>query len=778
MEIRATTPPAGLAGQVSLWLAGYVALGGLVSLFGWVLDVPPVTDWFATGTSIQPNAAMAALVFGAALLLGNWDQRVAAVIGGSLLAALGGSTLFQHVTGISLGIDTLLMFERTWGGGNTLAPGRMGLPASVAYTLGGLGIALAQIRSTARYASGIGLSLVAIAGLSLTGYLFGAGLLYAVPRFTAISLQTASFLFLGGLALVASVPAVEPMRTLLSDSSAGIMVRRTLPFVVTLPVALGVVLVWEQRLGFYDAAVGTAILVLVLVALLCTVLWRGARAVQLRERELSAVRQARRLAEAARLDAESRIVRLLESIDDAFASFDAEWRYTYLNSAGERAIAKGRDEVLGRVIWDVFPDFFSTEEGANLRRAATTRSVIEFEEFNPVVGRWYSNRAYPTPDGGLAIYFRDLTETRRAEQSMAKAQSELLVTTDNAPVMLAHCDAAGRFLFVNRPYAERFALTREEIVGRTLADVVGNAAYRRLAGHIEAVMTGQEVKFEMPIPRGPRGPEVLHVALTPERDGNGRVIGFVAALIDITERKRAEDALRDADRRKDEFLATLSHELRNPLAPITNCIAILRRAAGDPLLSERTVATLDRQVRYMVRLVDDLLDVSRITRNALILRKDNVELGAVISLAVEAFEPQAERAQQSLVVEVEPGPVMQVDGDRVRLVQIIGNLVSNACRYSDPGTPITVSAWRDGKWAVVTVADKGLGIAADKLERIFEPFTQLQPALERSQGGLGIGLHLARRLAVLHGGSLQAYSRGEGEGSQFELRLPLQSASE
>lgn len=904
MDLPVSAPHARLARYFVLGLGAYLALGAVISLLGWILDVRRLTDWNGGGMSIQPNGAVVALSAGLAIICVGAGLRWPAMVLGMLVVAIGAATLFEHATGLVLGIDGILGIERSWGGHNTVAAGRMGLPASLAWTIGGTGIALTQFPRAARRVPALGLCLVLIGAAPLTGYLFGADVLYALPKLTAISLQMASFTVAAGLALIASVPSVEPMRTLVADTSDGVIVRRTLPFVALLPLGLGIVDVAGQRQGLYDAAAGTAYLVLILVGLLCAVLWRGARAVQVRERELAAARQARSRAQSARLEMEGRIAALLEGIHDAFASFDDEWRYTYLNNAGERAVGKSRDEVLGMVIWQVFPGVIGTEFEASLRRAARDRCVVEFEAFNPVVGRWFSNRAYPTPGGGVAIYFRDLTETREAraglqqsearlaaflnqlpigagiwqkdhgwlirnaalnrfvrestsalepaevarwkgwrsdgsaltladwpglraldgevvnpgtdflhtledgssvwtrvsaapfrdangaiigaitliedvdrqkriEQSLVKAQSELIVTTDHAPVMLAHCDTDGRFLFVNEPYAAGFAQHRDQVIGRLLSEVVGEAAYRRFEHHVEEVLKGEEVSFELLFPRGPARPGVFHVGFTPERDHKGVVIGFVAALFDITDRKRAEDALRDADRRKDEFLATLSHELRNPLAPITTCIEILRRAGPDPVLAERTVGTLERQVRHMVRLVDDLLDVSRITRNALTLRTAPVDLASIITQAVEAFQPQAERARQAVVVDAAPGAPMEMVGDRVRLVQILGNLLSNAGRYSDAGRTITVTARSEGNAAVISVSDQGLGIAADELERIFEPFTQLNPTIERSQGGLGIGLSLARRLAGLHGGSLQAFSRGEGEGSQFVLRLPL-----
>jgi len=246
----------------------------------------------------------------------------------------------------------------------------------------------------------------------------------------------------------------------------------------------------------------------------------------------------------------------------------------------------------------------------------------------------------------------------------------------------------------------------------------------------------------------------------------------VCFVQDMSRVKQVEAELRLADRRKDEFLATLAHELRNPLAPIRNAVQVLKaKGPKDPdLMWGRDV--IDRQVGQMARLLDDLLDVSRITRNTLELRRGRVSLAVVIENAIETSRPLIDQMKHQLVVSLPPQPV-SLDADTTRLAQVFSNLLNNAAKYSDPGSRIRLTAERQGDELVVSVKDTGIGIARDHLRKVFEMFSQETPALERSQGGLGIGLSLVRGLVELHGGCVEARSEGPGKGSEFVVRLPV-----
>ena len=242
--------------------------------------------------------------------------------------------------------------------------------------------------------------------------------------------------------------------------------------------------------------------------------------------------------------------------------------------------------------------------------------------------------------------------------------------------------------------------------------------------------------------------------------------------VDFIENARLYRQLWEADRRKDEFLATLAHELRNPLAPISNSLHLLRLTGELSPGAERVRQIMERQVGYMVRLVDDLLEVSRVTRGTIELRKEAVDLAASIHNAVEMNRPVIEAAGHQLAISIPPDP-MTLEADPVRLTQVISNLLNNAAKYTKPNGQIRLSVRPEGEEVVVSVCDNGVGIAAEHLPRIFEMFSQVTPSLDRIQGGLGIGLSLVRALVELHGGHVEARSQGLGQGSEFIVRLPL-----
>jgi signal transduction histidine kinase/CheY-like chemotaxis protein len=289
----------------------------------------------------------------------------------------------------------------------------------------------------------------------------------------------------------------------------------------------------------------------------------------------------------------------------------------------------------------------------------------------------------------------------------------------------------------------------------------------------QALLTNEEYNGHEIVIERPDGHRLTVLAhANPIRDDSGRLFGAVNVLVDISDRKQAEVALREADRSKDEFLATLAHELRNPLAPIRSAVQILYMQETSSPESRHALEVIDRQMQQMTRLIDDLLDVSRITRNRLELRKARIDLAEVIRAAVDTSHPLIEAAGHELTVTVPPRELL-LDADPTRLAQALSNLLNNAARYTEPGGHIWLTADQQGSDAVVTVRDTGVGIPGEMLPRIFDLFTQVDRALERAQGGLGIGLTLVKRLVEMHGGSVEARSEGPGAGSEFEMRLPL-----
>jgi signal transduction histidine kinase/CheY-like chemotaxis protein len=516
-----------------LLLAVYALVGGLISFLGWYADVPRLTDWGNAGISIQPNATIAVMCAALAVLLLRAGYRRMAGAFGLLVAAIGSTVLFESLTGISLGIDDLLMFGRTWGRQAVIVPGRMGPPGAISWTVLGLGLFFAAFASDRRWPRSLSPALaligLTIGSLALIGYLYGVSLFYTVPTVTAIAFQTSTFIVAVAIGLLFALPERAPIRLLDETSPAGGLARKMLPAVILVPIGLGLIRLTGEQMGFYGLAVGTALRTIAEIALLSALLWWAA--------------------------------------------------YT--------------------------------------------------------IGRQ--------------------TEARRDAE------------------------------------------------------------------------------------------------------------------------KQLVQSLRDADRRKNEFIAVLAHELRNPLAPIRNAVGLLRlKTANDATLAKAS-EVIERQVVLMARLLDDLLDVGRITNNKLELRRERVDLGTVVRDAVEMCRPLIQQHEHEVSVGMPSDPIY-LDADPARLGQVFSNLMNNACKYTDRRGRISINVERRHDLdVIVTVADNGIGIPESERASIFEMFSQIDRASHKPYGGLGIGLHLVKRLVEMHGGTIDVHSAGPGQGSTFTVRLPLTS---
>jgi PAS domain S-box-containing protein len=376
----------------------------------------------------------------------------------------------------------------------------------------------------------------------------------------------------------------------------------------------------------------------------------------------------------------------------------------------------------------------------------------------------------------ILLAIEDTTERRLAEEARREIESRYTSLVQNIKDhSIFMMDLDGKITTWNAEAERIIGYTEAEILGRNFAVIF-------TPEDLQAGMSEQELRLARE--DGRAEDERWHVRkngsrfwalgiVTPMHDAAGKLSGFSKILRDMTDRKRAEEALQEADRHKDVFLATLAHELRNPMAPLRNGLQLLR-LTNEPEAREQARAMMERQLGLMVRLVDDLLDISRISRNKLELRKARIDLWAVVQSAVETARPQIEANGHTLTVTLPPSPVY-LDADLTRLAQVFWNLLNNSAKYMEPGGRITLTAKLQRSEAVVTVEDTGIGIPAEALPHLFEMFTQVDRNLDRAQGGLGIGLALVKGLTESHGGTVEAFSAGVGQGSSFTVRLPVSS---
>jgi PAS domain S-box-containing protein len=365
----------------------------------------------------------------------------------------------------------------------------------------------------------------------------------------------------------------------------------------------------------------------------------------------------------------------------------------------------------------------------------------------------------------------EIEERQRAEAELRASERLYRGIGESIEYGVWICDAEGRNLYASESFLRLVGLTQEECSSFGWSDVLHpDDVAETLSAWQDCVREGKRWDREHRF-RGVDGR--WHPILArgvPVRNERGEITSWVGINLDISDLKQVEDELRLADRRKDEFLATLAHELRNPLAPIRNGLEVLRRApTAEAARSARDM--MERQCEQMVHLLDDLLDVSRISRGTVELRRERADLAGVVLRAVETSRPLLQQAGHDLTVSMPPTPVF-VDADVTRLAQVFANLLNNAAKYTERGGHVRLSVDRRGAHVTVSVKDDGVGIPTDLLPVVFEMFVQVDRSLERTRGGLGIGLTIAKRLVEMHGGTIEASSAGTGTGSEFTVRLP------
>ncbi len=482
---------------------------------------------------------------------------------------------------------------------------------------------------------------------------------------------------------------------------------------------------------------------------------------------------------------------------------DAEGRpidyvFLHVNAAFEKLTGLSRESIVGRRATEVLPGIERDPADwiGRYGRVALTGEGVQFRQLSMTLQRWYDVSAFSPARGYFAVIFSDATDHKRLEDALRESErkyriqsSDLNAVLNATHAQLALLDTQMRFVMVNDAYERACGHPRKDLIGRGHFELFPNEEneriFRRVAETGEPFYV-EEKPFQF-ADQPARGVSYWNWSLVPVKDEAGRVHRVLLSLLDVTgqvtarkaveelaaERKRAEDSLRESDRRKTEFLGVLSHELRNPLAPVQSAMWLLDRADPKSEKAGRAKQIIRRQIGHLSRIVDDLLDVTRITRGKIDLQRTRVDLVDLVRRTVEDYRALFTERGIPLAQHLGDLPVW-LDADATRISQAVGNLLQNAAKFTEGGGRVEVEVAREPHgMALVRVRDEGMGIPVELLGRIFEPFMQADDGLHRGRGGLGLGLALVKGLVELHGGSVEARSEGPGHGAELLLRLPV-----
>jgi PAS domain S-box-containing protein len=484
------------------------------------------------------------------------------------------------------------------------------------------------------------------------------------------------------------------------------------------------------------------------------------------------------------LSAEDRFRVMADATPVMIWATDPSGRIAFVNAAWERFFGRTAEEVRATG-WQpmVHPDDVDAYAGSFFH-ALNTRSFFDAQcRALRADGEWrwvhsYA-AAYFCPSGeflGMVGSSPDITEQVEAGWSLRESEARFRKMADHAPVTIWMCDARGHCTFVSRGWQEHTGQAPDAALGNGWLDRVHPDDREHVRSDFEDAARQHapyRCEYRLQSPSGAY--RAVLAAAAPMVEDGGEFRGYIGSILDITERKAQEDALRQADERKDLFLAVLSHELRNPLGAIANATEVLRCRAVAPEISAAT-NIIKRQVGHLKHLVDDLLDVARLATGKINLRRQQLDVRDAVAAALEAAQRHIAARGHDIAV-IQPAEAVYVDADPTRLSQLIVNLLTNSAKYTRPGGRIELRVTAHAAHVELQVIDNGAGIGADMLPRVFDMFWQEQPLTSHPEGGLGIGLAIAKSIVDMHGGVIEAQSAGAGKGSTFTVRLPRMSSS-
>lgn len=498
---------------------------------------------------------------------------------------------------------------------------------------------------------------------------------------------------------------------------------------------------------------------------------------------------ARKSAERRQRASDDRLQHIITTAMDAIICVDSDQHITLFNQAAEQMFGYSAQEMLGQPLDRLIPERFHAAHHRHIDDFVQSGVTIRrMGGFTRAFGVRRNGDEFPlegaisqAESGGtriLTVILRDITARLRAEERLRESEETFRAMFERSPLGKFHTDPAGRFLRVNHAFCHMTGRSPEMLLSMRIGDLTHPQERPTEWENFQRLAEGGGDSYESRLRYLHADGRYVWVRISANviPDALGRPWRIAAVVQDITESQRLEELLHVQHRRKDEFLATLAHELRNPLAPIGAGIEILRRTGSTNGVGLELLNSMQRQLDHLVHLVDDLLDVSRVNRGKITLRRAPLDLRQSVHSAIETCQQTLDAKGHHLELDLPHDPLV-IQGDPTRLVQIVANLLNNAAKYTEPGGRIRISLARDGGEAVIRVDDNGLGIAAEVLPTVWDLFTQARDTLDKADGGLGIGLSLVRRLVELHGGRVEAASLGRGYGSTFTVRFPLGMAT-